>query len=135
MNDLKFLEDGYFGDLDFKRTDSFAASASRMAVMGGEMFMLVLIFIPMMFMSFGMGLARGMMPMVVIFVNVWRMWMRPTLKVLSDICWACTRNLTIVHHRNDLTGANLPLDAILAVQPDIDFSKSAQNAYESTPIA
>ena len=78
---------------------------------------------------------HSMMPMVVVFVNTWRMWMRPALKVLSDICWACTRNLTIVHHRNDMTGANLPLDAILAVQPDIDFSKSAQNAYESTPIA
>jgi hypothetical protein len=69
-----------------------------------------------------------MMPLIIQWVNLWRMFMRPVLKLLSDICWACTRNLTLIHHKNAIVG-DVPLDAILAVQHDVDFSKKPQSSY------
>lgn len=130
-NDLGFLEDDYFADLRFKRQSPMATAANTLQQFGETVSLLISIPFVLAF-SFLIGMVRGLMPLFVLWFNMWRMIMRPALAIISDVFWAMTHNYT---HRVILkkVDGNAPFDdsapsaALFAVATS---SKPSRVAYE-----
>jgi hypothetical protein len=91
---VALLDDSYFADLTWK-ADSPIAAAGNTLIVVGETISLVLAIPFVLAGSLFAGMLKGFMPLVVLWVSLFRMFLRPGLAVVSDFYWAMTHNYTV----------------------------------------
>lgn len=125
---LALLDPSYFADLTWKANTPIA-NIANVLMSAGETLILILS-IPFIFAgSFFAGMVRGLMPLFVLFVSVYRMMLRPALAIISDIWWAMTHNNThrVIHKKIDGPFEPSPVLAALATAPP----NTSRGGYEA----